>query len=43
MAVSELNEKLGLTETGITVFEGIDSNEQCAEKTAGCLFVIRIF
>jgi DNA-binding Xre family transcriptional regulator len=28
MAVSELTEELGLTEAGITVFEGIDSNEQ---------------
>ena len=28
MAVSELTELLGLTEAGINVFEGIDSNEQ---------------
>jgi len=28
MALSQLKEELGLTEAVITVFEGIDSNEQ---------------
>jgi len=28
MAVLELTEELGLTEAGINVFEGIDSNEK---------------
>jgi DNA-binding Xre family transcriptional regulator len=28
VAVSELTEELGLTEAGINVFKGVDSNEQ---------------